>query len=189
VDSDAVLAARVAHGDLTAFGELYERYARPVYALAAHALGRSDAEEVVQDVFVRLWRKAAQFDPERGSFPAWLMTIAQRRVFDELRRRPEQRRAAEAIDTVLADAPDPAPPFDEHTLNGELVLHALKQVPPEQRRALVLAYFGGLTHEEVAAATGWPLGTVKKRLRLGLDKLRAGLADEAREPAAKGTAL
>jgi RNA polymerase sigma-70 factor (ECF subfamily) len=181
VDPDAVLAGRVARGDLGAFGELYERYARPVYALAAHALGRSDAEEVVQDVFVRLWRKAAQFDPERGSFPAWFMTIAQRRVVDELRRRGNSVRAADDIDALLVAAPA----SENDPVESARVLHALKLLPAEQRRALVLAYFGGLTHEEVAAATGSPLGTVKKRLRLGLDKLRGALA----EPATKESAL
>jgi RNA polymerase sigma-70 factor, ECF subfamily len=179
--SDAVLAERVADGDLTAFRLLYDRYARAAYALAAHALGRGDAEEVVQDSFLRLWRKAAQYDPQRGSFNAWFMAIARHGVLDALRRRSASLVVADGVEAVLLAAADPSADLEEQgwcAARSARVLHALKELPEEQRRALVLAYFGGLSHSSIADSLGWPLGTVKKRVRLGLDKLRASLADE-----------
>lgn len=181
--SDEALVARVVERDLTAFSSLYDRYAQPVYALAAHMLGSADAEEVVQEVFLRLWNKAAQFDGERGRFGAWFMAVARNYALDELKRRGQQQRvvAAEKIDQLLAEAADPAVDVEEEAWErqrGDAVLRALQNLPPEQRRVVVLAYFGGLSHTSIAQHLGWPLGTVKKRVRLGLQKLRASLAEE-----------
>jgi RNA polymerase sigma-70 factor, ECF subfamily len=178
--SDASLAARVADGDVGAFRELYARHARDVFVLTAHLVGRGAAEEVVQDVFVAVWRRADRFDPARGSFGAWLAGIARHRALDELQRR-RRAAAAVAVEALLAEAVAAGPGPDEVALRDERrerVLRALAAVPPEQRRALVLAYFGGLSQREIAERLGWPLGTVKKRVRLGLDKLRASLAEE-----------
>ncbi len=167
----------VAHGDLTAFSLLYDRYDRPVYAMAAHLLGSAEAEEVVQETFLRLWRSAAQFDETRGRCAPWLLSIARHEVLARLRRRTREQRLAlaEDIDRLLATAPDHAIDVEEQVWRrerGDLILQALNELPPEQRRVLVLAYFGELSQATIAASLGWPLGTVKKRVRLGLQKLR-----------------
>jgi RNA polymerase sigma-70 factor, ECF subfamily len=179
--SDEALVTRVAHGDLTAYSMLYDRYDRPVYAMAAHLLGSAEAEEVVQETFLRLWRSAAQFDETRGRFAPWLLAIARHEVLARLRRRTQEQRLAlaEDIDRLIATAPDPAIDVEEQVWRrerGDLILQALNELPPEQRRVLVLAYFGELSQSTIAASLGWPLGTVKKRVRLGLQKLRQALA-------------
>jgi RNA polymerase sigma-70 factor (ECF subfamily) len=178
---DAALAARVARGDVRAFGALYDRYARDVYALAAHVVPRADAEEIVQDVFVRVWNNAAQFDAGRGSFVAWLMTIGRHRVMDELRRQHGARRSLQEVEEVLMNTADPAVDVEEEAWLRErrlVLLEALRELPAEQRRAVVLAYFGGLSRAAIARELGWPLGTVKKRIQLGLQKLRRALTDD-----------
>jgi RNA polymerase sigma-70 factor, ECF subfamily len=178
--SDETLVARVCRQDVTAFSQLYDRYARPVYVLAAGALGRAEAEEIVQEVFLRLWRKANQFQPERGPFGAWFMTIARHHVWDVLRRlHREPSLAVEVIDQLLMESATSAVNVEEEAWSqevGKAVLHALQGLPTDQRRALVLAYFGGLSQSSIAQHLGWPLGTVKKRIRLGLQKLRTALA-------------
>jgi RNA polymerase sigma-70 factor, ECF subfamily len=172
---DTTLAARVARGDVGAFAVLYERYARVVLAMAAHTVGRTDAEEVVQDVFLRLWNRAGQFDPTRGSFAAWFMTIARHRVVDELQRRRRGPVAAEAVDELLSDN-ESVELVDEGSMTDRrFVLDAVRELPEEQRQVLVLAYFGGMSQSEIAAHLDLPLGTVKTRIRLGLQKLRASL--------------
>lgn len=179
---DAALVELLRRGDVAAFETLYDRYAREVFVLAAHALGRNEADEVVQDVFLRLWQRADQFDPERGSFAAWFMTIARHCVFDQLKHRRSRVAVGEAIDELLERTPDPAVGLDERVWLAErraTVLAAVRELPAEQRRALVLAYFGGLSQAAISEALGVPLGTVKKRLRLGLDKLRASLSEPA----------
>ena len=179
--SDERLVARVAQGDVHALSALYDRYARVVYAFSAHAIGRSEAEEMVQEVFVRVWFSAAQFDGERGSFSTWLMAIVRHRVIDELRRQGRGRAAAEQIEAVLLSTEDPASDPEEEALErtrNELLAESLRELPIEQRRVLLLAYFGGLSQTEIAGRLDLPLGTVKKRTRLGLQKLRAALAEE-----------
>ena len=179
--SDETLATHVAVGDLTAFALLYDRYERPVYVMAAHLLGSAEAEEVVQETFLRLWHSAAQFDETRGRFTPWLLAIARHEVLARLRRRSREQRLTlvEDIDRLLAATPDPAIDVEEQVwrrARGDLILQALNELPPEQRRVLVLAYFGELSQTTIAASLGWPLGTVKKRVRLGLQKLRQALA-------------
>jgi RNA polymerase sigma-70 factor (ECF subfamily) len=180
---DEVLAARVAAQDREAFAELYDRYARRVYLLAAHVLGPARAEDVVQDAFLSLWRRAHRYDSRRSVFAAWFMAVARHRVLDELRRRSLEQRvlAVEPVDQLLAETPDAALGVADAAVlreRDDVLLRALATLPPEQRRAIVLAYFGGLTHVEIAAALGEPLGTVKKRLQLGLRKLHRALAGE-----------
>jgi RNA polymerase sigma-70 factor, ECF subfamily len=177
--SDESLVERVCQQDVTAFSQLYDRYARSVYVLAAVVLGPPEAEEIVQEVFLRLWQKADQFQPARGPFGAWFMTIARHHVWDVLRRlHREPSLAAEVIDQLLMESA-PSTDVEEEAWSqevGEAVLYALQGLPVEQRRALVLAYFGGLSQNSIAQQLGWPLGTVKKRIRLGLQKLRTALA-------------
>jgi len=179
--SDETLAARVAGRDAAAFGLLFDRYAQTVYVFAAHLLGTTDADEIVQEVFLRFWNRAGQYDPLRGSFRGWFMAIARHQILNELRRRSQEQRrlAADAIDRVLAEAADPAVDVEEAARLHERqdnVLRALGELPEEQRRALILAYFGGLSHSAIAQLLGLPLGTVKKRIQLGVRKLRAALA-------------
>ena len=179
--SDEALVERVLRQDVTAFSQLYDRYARPVYVLAVTALDRVEAEAIVQEVFLRLWRKADQFRPERGPFGAWFMTIARHHLWNVLRRlHREPSLAAEVIDELLMEsAISIGDDVEEQAWSkeiGEAVLHALQGLPAEQRRVLVLAYFAGLSQSSIAQHLGWPLGTVKKRIRLGLQKLRNALA-------------
>jgi RNA polymerase sigma-70 factor (ECF subfamily) len=180
--ADEVLAGRVAAGDRAAFAELYDRYARRVYVLAAHVLGRARAEDVVQDAFLALWRNAHRYDSRRSAFATWFMAVARHRVLDELRRRVIEQRvlAVEPVDQLLAEMPDASPGVADVVSRRERdddLLRALAGLPPEQRRAIVLAYFGGLTHVEIAAALDAPLGTVKKRLQLGLRKLHRTMGE------------
>jgi RNA polymerase sigma-70 factor, ECF subfamily len=187
---DAALAARVAERDVDAWSELYDRYAPAVYATAAHMLGRDHAEEIVQEAFLRLWHKAEQYDATRGTFAAWLLAIVRHRVCDELRHRGIEERLLVAgdVEQLIAETSDPVADVEDAVARrerGTRVLRALRSLPPEQRRVLVLAYFGGgLTQRSIAEYLGWPLGTVKKRTTLGLEKLRVQLA--AYEPGDRG---
>jgi RNA polymerase sigma-70 factor, ECF subfamily len=177
---DETLVARVAARDVAAFAQLYDRHVHRVYAMAARALGPIEAQETVQDVFLQLWRSAGQFDPGRGAFGAWFTAIARHRVLEQLGALGRQRRiaAAEDIDLALARAPAPGPATDEIVERAEsaaTALAALRTLPPEQRRVIVLAYFGGLSQSAIAEHLDLPLGTVKKRVRLGMQKLRVAL--------------
>jgi RNA polymerase sigma-70 factor (ECF subfamily) len=188
--SDEILAARVAQRDVAAFSLLYDRYARVVYSLAAHLLSAGEAEDIVQDVFFRLWHKADQFDPARGRFASWFMAITRHHLMDALRKRSQQQRmvAAEEIDQLLVTTADPTVDVENASYlleRGRDILYALKRLPPEQRRVLVLAYFGGLSQSAIAEQLDWPLGTVKKRIRLGLHKLRLYLSEH--QPASIGS--
>jgi RNA polymerase sigma-70 factor, ECF subfamily len=178
--TDETLVARIAEGDVAAFSLLYDRYERPVYALACHLLGATEAEDVVQEAFLRLWNSADQFEESRGRFAAWFLSIARHEVFSRLRQRTREQRLALAhdIDRLLAEAPDLTTDVETQTWQREqedCILQALRGLPAEQRQVLILAYFGDLSQSAIAQALGWPLGTVKKRVRLGLQKLRAAL--------------
>ena len=138
---------------------LYDRYARPVYVLATYMLGRAEAEEAVQELFLRLWHKADQFDPGRGSFNNWLMAISRHHLRDQLRQRSLQQRvvAAEQIDQLLTEAVDPTVDVEQEVWQrqrGAALLNALKSLPAEQRQAIVLAYFGGFSQSSIAEHLG-----------------------------------
>lgn len=168
----------LARGDESALREVYARHAPAVFALASRSLDRPAAEEIVQDVFVAIWRHAESFAPELGSLRTWLLAIAQRRVANELRRRSRRPQIAGGERESLALV-DPAPgPVAEAWLahRRAAVRDALEHLPPEQRKALGLAFFDDLTHEQVAKLLDLPLGTAKTRIRSGLRKLRAPLA-------------
>lgn len=175
--SDEILVEQVKAQDVTAFTLLYDRYAPAVYALSAHLLNPTDAEEVVQEVFLRLWHKANQFDAQTGRFKSWFMTIARNHIWDLLKRRTHEERllATYKIEQLLTEAADPVDQVTEETWTyqrQDAMLKALQDLPSEQKRAIVMAYFGGLSQSAIAQELGWPLGTVKKRIRLGLQKLR-----------------
>jgi RNA polymerase sigma-70 factor (ECF subfamily) len=180
VEPDEVLGARVARGDVAAFGAVYDRYAPRVHAWASHALGPAAADDAVQEVFTRVWRKAHQFEPARGRYATWLMAIARHHIVRQLQRAGRERRVvAEDIAEVIGSAVDPQPDVADRVWASEqerTLARALRDLPEEQRRVLVLGYFLGMTQSEMARALGIPLGTVKKRVRLGMQKLRAALA-------------
>jgi RNA polymerase sigma-70 factor (ECF subfamily) len=183
---DALLAARAADGDFGAFRALYERHARGIYLLAYPLVGRDEASDIVQDVFTTVWRKAHQFDPERGAFRTWLTAIARHRILDRARRRAREERAlranglAERLDELVDGRTDVALDATS-SIESARMLQALRTLPPLQRRALVLVYFGGYSHRELAELLDWPLGTVKKRVRLALHKLAVELGHLAPE--------
>lgn len=188
---DRELVWRMAAGEERALGTLYDRHGRMVYALALAIVGeRADAEEVVADAFAQAWRGAAEYDPLRGSVAAWVTTIVRARALDLVRRRGRRgrayQRAARFADGELAapvgrpESPDRAV---ERAEAGTLVRRALAALPDAQRRVIELAYFGGLSQSEIAAELTEPLGTVKTRMRAGLEKLRAALRPLAGEGA------
>jgi len=174
----------MAAGDERALGELYDRHGSTVYALARAIVGeRADTEEVVADAFGQAWRTAGQFDPARGSVPAWLATITRTRALDLVRARGRRSkvlaRAAQESDAGFATplASSDAPDRDvERQETRQLVTRSLRGLPEAQRRVIELAYFGGLSHSEIAAELKEPLGTVKTRLRAGMEKLRDALS-------------
>jgi RNA polymerase sigma-70 factor (ECF subfamily) len=176
---DERLIARVVEGDRGAFEMLYDRYASTVFGLALRMLGdREVAEDAVQEIFWRVWRRLGSFDRSRA-FAPWLFGIAHNYCIDELRRRKVRPQSVYEDDEnpILSEIADEADVGEAALLaeQGRLVRSALEQLPEEQRQTLLLAYFGGLTQQEIAAKLGNPLGTVKTRMRLGLQKLRAVL--------------
>src|SRR5262245_60030876 len=177
--SDEELMRFVAAGDQDALGPLHTRYAGLVFGLAARSLDPTAAEEIVQDVFLTVWRKADTYDPERGPVRPWLLRIAHLRVANELRRRGRRPTVVPDPDgTQLAAVPDRAPEPDEetwHEFRREAVQTAVAALPPAQRQALSLAFFDELSHEQVAAFLGLPLGTAKTRIRSGMQRLRTSL--------------
>jgi RNA polymerase sigma factor (sigma-70 family) len=171
---------RLASGEPDAFGPLYSRYARFVLHRATQSLDHSAAEELVQEVFLTVWRKAAGFDPDRGTFRTWLLEIVHSRILNELRRRSRRPHLLPGHgDTYLGLVADPDPEPSEAVQREQrqrALLDALATLPPEQQRALRLAFFDELTHEQVAATTAVPLGTAKTRIRNGLLRLRSRLS-------------
>jgi len=167
------LVARIRAGDQQAMSELYDRYSKVVYAVALRVLqDAAGAEDVLQDVFLQLWRKPDAFDASRGSLAAWLAVITRHRSIDRLRqRRPE----TDIEDCVIAGGPD-LRDETERTLVIEKIRGALQEMSSDQRTAMELAFFQGLTHTEIAEKTGEPLGTIKTRIRTGLRQLRARFA-------------
>ena len=179
--SDEQLLARVIGRDADALETLYERYAPVVMGLAVKMLGdRPAAEEVVQETFWRVWRGADSYRAARGTFAGWLFGIARNLVVDSIRRRTVRPQPALTDEDAqrVERAADPSADVAEAAwtaIRGERVRAALRLLPPAQRRVIELAYFGGLTRQEIAEATGEPLGTIHTRARLALQKLREAL--------------
>src|SRR5215813_760127 len=178
--TDEELMQQLAAGAQEALGPLYSRYARLIFHLAVRSLDRPAAEEIVQDVFLAVWRRAATFDPARGAFRPWVLQITHFRILNELRRRSRQPQLEPDPDDLhLASLPDDSPEPAEATWRASLratLQAALADLPVPQRQALGLAFGEDLTHEQVAAALNLPLGTAKTRIRTGLQNLRGKLA-------------
>lgn len=160
---------RLAHGEHGALSEVYDRYAGMVHGLALRILrDAAEAEDVVQEAFMQIWRQASRYDAQRGSPEAWVCTIARTRALDRLRRRASRREESNE---------DMPPRSEERTPETALAVQtALGTLSDDQRRALELAYYEGLTQSEIAQRLGEPLGTVKTRIRTAMMRLREALA-------------
>jgi RNA polymerase sigma-70 factor (ECF subfamily) len=170
---DAELLRRVADGDALAFESLYDRYRARAFGLAMRLTGHpGTAEEVTQDVFLKLWHSAGNYDPARGSLGSWLLTFVRHRAIDMLRSGARHERNVEldgALQLPALERTEEQVEGREESRNARRMVEAL---PSEQRQVIELAYFRGMTQGEIAAAVGIPLGTVKGRSRLALEKLR-----------------
>jgi RNA polymerase sigma-70 factor (ECF subfamily) len=181
---DRELLARVARGDVAALRAIYDQYASRAVTIAFRILrNREEAEDVVQETFLEVWRRSAQFDPGRGGAVAWVVTIARSRAIDRLRARTIAGRtiasAAEEAESMLP-VPSPSPALEtERRRDERRVAAALSALPPAQRRTIELAYFEGLSQSEIAVKTASPLGTVKMRVKLAMAKLSELLGDES----------
>lgn len=177
---DAELVARVANGDTNALAQLYDRYSQAIYSLCLRIVrDRPAAEELTQEVFVRLWRSAASFEPGKGRVSTWVLRIAHNLALNEIRRRQSRPAIAPDIDWEVESAwlSDPSTEGDPAMSawlqeRAETIRQAMTQLPQAQRQAIELAFFGGLSQAEIAAALGDPLGTVKSRIRTGMQRLR-----------------
>ncbi|MGW6441460.1 RNA polymerase sigma factor [Lentzea sp. NPDC055074] len=159
-------------GEDGALRAVYERYSPAVLRVAAASLAsRSDAEDVTQTTFVTAWRSRESFDPAKGSLLVWLLTIARRRAIDVLRSRGRDERVVQVLHTVGGTESD-EPVRPERVIDRMVVLEAIGELPPQQQRVLLLAFYDDLTHEQIAVTTGMPLGTVKSHLRRGMAGLR-----------------
>ena len=188
---DKSLMECISNGDKAALESLYSRYSRPVYSLAVHMLRDPNAaEEVTQDTFFNVWRRAGSYKSNRGKVTSWLFSIAHNRTIDELRkRRREYNRVKYDVD--LTNKPtesrsDDPTEYASVQYEGSRLKSALMTLRPEQRDVVVLAYFGGLTHSEISRELDQPLGTVKTRMRLAMKKLRQVLEPQIRGSAEHG---
>ena len=170
---EAALIGRIRAGDETAMADLYDRYSGIVYGVAMRVLGNTTAaEDVLQEVFLQLWRNPQAFDADRGRLPAWLAVIARNRAIDHLRKRPPE----DDIEDLAISTGVNLENTTAQRLAVDKVRGVLAQLPAEQRRLLELAFFEGMTHSEIAAKTGEALGTIKTRIRTGLLALRKAFA-------------
>ena len=182
--ADALLADRIRSGDTEALGELYDRFASTAIATAVRVVGgREEAEDVVHDAFVAVWRKIDRFDATRGSLRAWLMTVVRNRAIDRIRARRTTIDVDDADErSLLRTGPNPTWEAALTRASAGDLRAAMASLPDEQRRALELAYFEGYTYREVAELTGVPAGTANGRLRLALGKLRDALTGTTAAP-------
>lgn len=178
LSSDAALVERLLQRDVSAFEQLYDRHSRIVYALVLRILQQaSTAEEVVQDIFLLLWRNAGRYQSARGAFVPWLLTLARNRALDHLRLKSERQRRREE-QTEEPPAIQSSPLFEDvldEKRRAERVRLLMASLNPQQKKAIEMAYFEGLSHSEIAAALKEPLGTIKSWIRNGLLRLKEGL--------------
>jgi len=167
--TDAMLVSAIGSGDEQAMAVLYDRYSSVVYSVALRILGDSAAaEDILQEIFMQLWRSPDGFDANRGSLPGWLAVITRNRAIDAFRKRRPETDITEAVVSIRPDLASEA----EWNRALEKIHGVLGSMPSSQRSALEMAFFEGLTHTEIAARTGEPLGTIKTRIRAGLMTLR-----------------
>lgn len=170
--TDSMLMSRIRAGDEDALAALHDRYASVVYSVALRVLGETtQAEDILQDIFIQLWRNPQRFDSSRGSLGAWLAVIARHRAIDQLRR----RRPESDIEDVVISVDTRLEQSTDRSIAIAKVRAAVERLPIEQRQPLELAFFQGLTHSEIATKTGEPLGTIKTRIRSALLALRKAL--------------
>lgn len=179
-DVDRELVKAVAAGSADALAQLYDRHAATVYGLARRIVTRlEDAEEVVQDVFAQIWRKAHEYREDRAAVAGWIVMLARTRAIDRLRAiraRPDDLRRVPVGDQFVVPSAERSP--EQAALSGETarrIGRALESLPESQRSSILLAYFEGLSHSEIAARTATPLGTVKTRIRSAMESLREAL--------------
>ena len=183
--SDEILAARVAQGDSAALEALYDRYAPIVLGILLKVIGeRAAAEDILQETFWRVWKSASMYQPQRGSFSGWMFRIARNLAIDDHRRRnvrPPAIGGPDDADTLADQTPDPNTDVAEQAqvdFRNRQVRSALTSLPRVQRQVIEMAYFYGMTRQEIAESTGEALGTIHTRARLGLQKLREELERE-----------
>lgn len=169
---DAILLERLASGDQQAMASIFDRYSGIVYSVALRVLNDpAQAEDVMQDIFIQVWKNPSSFVSGRGSLGAWLAVVARNRAIDCLRR----RRPTDSVEDVVLAAETDLASESERNLLMEHVRVYLLQLPAEQRKSVEMAYFEGLSHSEISEKTGDALGTVKTRIRLGLISLRKAM--------------
>src|SRR5215218_7354833 len=172
--ADEDLISFVGQGDAEAFATLYDRHSRAAFSLAYRMMGeRQASEDLAQDVFLKVWRSASSYRPERGSVRTWILSIVRNRGIDQIRSQASRRRTQEEIE-ASAPRSQPSEAFAETWRNSqrEQVREALGTLPPEQLKILELAYFSGYTHLQISELVDVPLGTIKGRMQLGLKKMR-----------------
>lgn len=170
---DLALLQQIQNGNQEAMGAFYDRYSKMVYSVALRVLNdASEAEDVMQEVLMQVWRNPGAFVAGRGSLGGWLVVVARNRAVDKLRR----RKISDPIELFALPSSTNLAKESEHAILLQKIRAAMVALPVEQRSALELAYFEGLSHSEISEKTGEPLGTIKTRIRLGLIAIRKGLA-------------
>ncbi len=182
--NDGVLIERAKHGDRDAFEEIFRRHRSQAVSVAARICGARDAEDVAQAAFISIWRNLARYEPDRASVKTWLLSIVRFRAIDALRARPKVATAS------IESLPEPADPVHTETIvakrhESAAVREAVAELPAAQREVLELAYFNEFSQSEISRSLEIPLGTVKGRTRLGMQKLPASLAGFAQANVAK----
>jgi len=183
---DEALLQRLSYRDLEAFRSLYDRYGDLVYSAVLRIVRDVHiAQDMVQEVFLRIWRRPESYVAQRGRFSTWLISVARNRAVDEVRARSRRYRhetaSPEQQERELPSSDDNDPALTAELADQrQLIIKALVELPLEQRRVIELAYFGGLTQQEIAQQLSQPLGTVKTRIRLGMQKLRTALTPKLR---------
>lgn len=173
---DETLIRRIASQDQSALTALYDRYSQVIYALIYRMIGvAEEAEEIILDVFLQVWRTAHRYDPHKAQVNSWLFMIARSRALDRLRRQSRQERTVLMLQQTQMplDLNSPPEAYIIRAENHQRLHHALAQLPQEQRQAVELAYYYGLSHTQIAVKLGVPPGTIKSRIRMGLQKLRS----------------
>jgi RNA polymerase sigma-70 factor (ECF subfamily) len=181
---DSALLRLVQSGDDAALATLYDRHAGAAYGLALRITGDAgSAEDAVQEAFISMWKQAPRFDPERGQVRSWLLTIVHHKSIDAVRRRSNrpERQLPEGADEFLEATRGGPEDAAVWALEAEAVRNAMRRIPEEQRLTVEMAYFRGMTHVEIAAEMGVPLGTVKSRLRIAMEKMREYLQPKVLE--------